>query len=120
MNFTHYGSGIYIQSSTCKLVLQGGSIGTMANPDTVTQGAMGSLIIYTGSGHYPVLDLSGKVLAKTPGCKFVDAGGNECPVYPSNMALMYPQMGAMLPGESKLETWTKDPEGYYTIYVIPG
>ena len=120
MNFTHYGSGIYIQSATCKLVLQGGSIGTMSNPDTVTLGAMGSLIIYTGSGHYPVLDRSGKVLAKTPGYKFVDAGGNERPVYPSNLALMYPQMAGLFPGESKLETWTKDAEGYYTIYVIPG
>ena len=119
--FTHYGCGIAVMSAGCKLSLKGGSIGTKATPDTWTTGPLRERIyVYTGSGDYPILDLSSKVLKKEAGYKYVDAAGNDLPVLPSNMAIMYPEMAGLLPGESKVETWVKDGEGYYTVYVIPG
>ena len=115
--FTHYGCGIAVISPNCKLSLKGGSFGTKATPDTVVTGALGSLIIYTGSGDYPVMDKSGKVLKIPSGYKCVDAKGANVPVLPSNLSLMYPAM-AYLGGESKLETWQQDSAGYYTVFIL--
>ena len=115
--FTHYGCGIAIISANCKVSLKGGSFGTKATPDTVVTGIMGGTYIYTGSGDYPVMDKTSKVLKIPSGYKVVDVKGNNVPVLPSNLAIMYPQM-AYLGGESKLEVWNKDTAGYYTVFIL--
>ena len=115
--FTHYGCGIAIISANCKVSLKGGSFGTKATPDTVVTGIMGGTYIYTGSGDYPVMDKTSKVLKIPNGYKVVDVKGNNVPVLPSNLAIMYPQM-AYLGGESKLEVWNKDTAGYYTVFIL--
>lgn len=117
--FTHYGCGIAVISPNCKLSLKGGSFGTKATPDTVVKGPLGGTFIYTGSGDYPVMDKSGKVLKIPSGYKCVDAKGANVPVLPSNLSLMYPAM-AYLGGESKLETWQQDAAGYYTVFILKG
>lgn len=116
--FTHYGSGINIVEAGCTVSLKGGSIGTMATPDTVING-----LTYVGSGSYPVLDRAGKSLKLDPGYWYLNYQGQQVPITGSTVDALYQRiMGTTassgMPGEKKLTTSVKDPQGYYTVFII--
>lgn len=116
--FTHYGNGIVAMTAGCTISLHGGSYGTKATPDIVNGRAdTGGWYVYPQSANYPILDVSGSVLKNQPGYKFVDSKGEEMPILPSTIGMLYPMLAGI--GEKKVETWTTDANGYYTIYVIP-
>ena len=118
VNFTHYGSGINILESGCRVSLKGGSIGTKATPDTTMNG-----LVYTSSGSYPVLDRMGKSLTLDPGYKYLDFKGNAVGITGSNVDALFQRItgstgSSGLPGEKKLTTAVQDPEGYYTVFIV--
>ncbi|MBR2189419.1 MAG: hypothetical protein IJ860_08460 [Eubacterium sp.] len=115
--FTHYGSGVCIVESGCKVSLKGGSIGTMSTPDTVVNG-----LTFTGSGSYPVLDREGKSLKLASGYKYLDYKGNKLSITGSNVDALYQRItgstgSSGMPGEKKITTTVKDPSGYYTVFI---
>ena len=116
--FTHYGCGIAVQGTGCKLSLKGGSFGTKASYDATLTTPVSSYN-YAMSGSYPVLDIYGKVLTTEPGYKYVDATGATVPIKGSNLDDIYPWFSATYGGEKKLTTKVTDGQGYYTVYVVP-
>lgn len=118
--FTHYGNGIAVMEAGCTLSLKGGSIGTKAAPDIETTDLTGATYVYPQSADYPVLDLSGKVLKKAKGYKYVNAKGADVPISGSALDSIYPGIGAVIGAETKLKTNVPDAEGYYTVYVVKG
>ncbi len=121
MDFTHYGSGILIYNSkNCTLSLKGGTVGTMATPD-VSYGGLD----YTMSGSYPILDTEGQCLKLASGYKYLDYGGNQLAIDGSAVDKLYQYImkttaSSGLPGEKKVTTSVKDPEGFYTVFIIKG
>ena len=116
--FTHYGSGITIAEAGCSVSLKGGSIGTMATPDTTING-----LTYTGSGSYPVFDRQGKSLKLAKGYKYLDYKGNNVPIEGSNIDKLYQRItgstgSSGFQGEKKLTTQVQDPEGFYTVFIL--
>ncbi len=117
MNFTHFGSGINILESGCKVSLKGGVIGTMATPDTTING-----LTYTGSGSYPILDRTGKCLKLNSRYRYLDMNAKPVAITGSNVDALFQRItgstgSSGLPGEKKLTTSVKDTEGYYSIFI---
>ena len=123
IQFTHYGSGIFVQHSGCTLSLKGGAVSTYANPDVTLSSATGSYN-YLTSGSYPVYDKSGKVLKKPAGYVFVDANTDNVPItneIQNMLPGMYDAFKAITgqTGASRLATSVADSDGCYTVFIFP-